>query len=382
MKTPKIILISMLAVMIAFSLYASSSHFASAKGISQKVRVIAESDEKVTAAVEHGCQIVRETRGLKALLCGSDIASSLGLQEDVRVFAVDSGANSQIGATTVQSNGDEGTGRKIIVLDTGYNYVHPELSSSYLGGEDFVNGDNDPMDDNGHGSHVAGLITADGAYSAAKGVAPGTGIIAGKVLDSSGSGYFSDIVAAMYWAIDGPDGILGTVDDFNADAISMSLGTSPPYTYKGTCDSVIPSVTAAIKYARDNGVLVVVAAGNSGKSGISLPGCISYSTTVGAVDSSDKIASFSGRGKAVDIVAPGVSLVSAWIGTNYAIASGTSMATPVVSGTVALIKFNHPNYSPSEVESALLGTAKDLGKPGKDTTYGYGRVNASAAAAS
>ena len=111
MKTPKIVLISMLAVMIAFSLYASSSHFVSAKGISQKVRVIAESDDKVTAAVEHGCQVVRETRGLKALLCDSDIASSLGLQEDVRVFAVDSGANSQIGATTVQSNGYDGTGR-------------------------------------------------------------------------------------------------------------------------------------------------------------------------------------------------------------------------------------------------------------------------------
>jgi subtilisin family serine protease len=236
------------------------------------------------------------------------------------------------------------------------------------------------MDDNGHGSHVAGLITGDGVVSNTKGVAPDATIIAGKVLASSGSGYFSDIVAAVYWAVDGPDGISGTSDDFGADAISMSIGTSPPYTYKGTCDNVMPSMTNAIKYARDMGVLVVVAAGNSGNSGVSIPGCISYSTTVGAVNSSDKIASFSGRGKAVDIVAPGVSLLSAWTGTSYVSASGTSMATPVVSGTVALIKYEHPGNTPSQTESVLFNTAKDLGKSGKDTTYGYGRINASAAA--
>jgi subtilisin family serine protease len=367
-------------MMITFSVLSSSPQFASAKAGSEKVRVIAESEDKAAEAVAHGCDIVRETKGLRALVCSSEVASKLGLQEDIKVFAVDTGANSQIGADTVQSGGDTGLGRKIVVLDTGYNYFHAELSSSYGGGKDFVNNDNDPMDDNGHGSHVAGLITGDGVVSNTKGVAPDATIIAGKVLASSGSGYFSDIVAAVYWAVDGPDGISGTSDDFGADAISMSIGTSPPYTYKGTCDNVMPSMTNAIKYARDMGVLVVVAAGNSGNSGVSIPGCISYSTTVGAVNSSDKIASFSGRGKAVDIVAPGVSLLSAWTGTSYVSASGTSMATPVVSGTVALIKYEHPGNTPSQTESVLFNTAKDLGKSGKDTTYGYGRINASAAA--
>lgn len=345
-----------------------------------KIRVLAYTDEEAVNAEESGCEKVRETKGLKALVCPEDVATRLGLPEDIRVFAVDSSANSRIGANTVQSSGNTGDGRKIVILDTGYNYNHPELSSSYLGGKDFVNNDADPNDDNGHGSHVAGIITADGINSRAKGVAPSAGIIAGKVLDSQGSGFLSDTVAGVYWAVDGPDAIAGTGDDFNADAISLSLGTSQPYTYKGFCDNVYPAMTNAIKYAKDHGVSVVVAAGNNGGSGVSLPGCISYSTTVGAVDSFDKIASFSGRGNALDFTAPGVSLYSTWLGTGYATASGTSMATPVVSGTVALIKSAHPTYTPDQVYQALK-TAKDLGKSGYDTSYGWGRIDAAKAVA-
>ncbi|MBI2558899.1 S8 family serine peptidase [Candidatus Woesearchaeota archaeon] len=341
-----------------------------------KERVIAHTDKEVSEAVKQGCKVVREARSLRALVCSKDVADSLGLQEDIQVFAMDSGANTQIKADLVQSSGNNGNGRKVVVLDTGYNYNHPELSSSYLGGKDFVNDDNDPFDDNGHGSHVAGIITADGVDSKAKGVAPGTGVIAGKVLSASGSGYFSDVVAAIYWAVDGNDSVYGTADDFNADAIGMSLGTSQPYTYKGFCDSVLPDLTNAIKYARNKSVVVVVAAGNSGNAGVSIPGCISYSTTVGAVDKYDKIASFSGRGNAVDISAPGVSIYSSVLGTGYASWSGTSMATPMVSGTVALIKLAHPAYTVDQVESALFKTAKDLGKAGKDTSYGWGREDA------
>jgi len=353
---------------------------ASAQGNGKgKVRVIAHTDKEVSDAVEKGCKVVRDARTLKALVCSKDVADSLGLQEDVEVFTMDSGANIQIKADLVQSGGNTGSGRKVVVIDTGYNYNHPELSSSYLGGKDFVNDDNDPLDDNGHGSHVAGIITADGIDSKAKGVAPAAGVIAGKVLSASGSGYFSDVVAAIYWAVDGNDGIYGTADDFNADAISMSLGTSTPYTYKGYCDGVLPDLTNAIKYARDKGVTVVSAAGNSGSAGVSIPGCISYSTTVGAVDKYDKIASFSGRGKAVDITAPGVSIYSSVLGTGYASWSGTSMATPMVSGTVALIKSTHSTYTPAQVESALFNTAKDLGKVGKDKDYGWGREDANGA---
>lgn len=334
----------------------------------EKVRVIAHSDKEISDALSQGCKAIREVKTLKALECSRNAASSIGLQEDVEVFAMDTAANTQIRADLVQAAGNNGAGRKIAILDTGYNYNHPELSSSYIGGKDFVNDDNDPMDDNGHGSHVAGIITGDGVYPypQAKGVAPDTGIIAGKVLGASGSGYFSDVVAGIYWA----------VDNYNPDAISISLGTGAPYLYKGFCDNALPDMTTAIKYAVDKGVVVVVAAGNSGSSGVSIPGCISYSTTVGAVDSSDKIASFSGTGNAVDITAPGVNILSAWLGSGYASASGTSMATPVVSGTVALIKSAHPDYTVAQTQDALFKNVKDLGIAGKDSTYGWGRVDA------
>ncbi len=344
-------------------------------------RVIAHSAEEVADALAHECKIVRQTKGMTALVCPESVATALGLQEDIRLFATDSGANTQIKASNVHTAGNTGAGRKIAILDTGYNYNHQELSSSYLGGKDFVNDDNDPLDDNSHGSHVAGIITADGVDPKAKGVAPNAGIISAKVLDAAGGGYFSDSVAAIYWVVDGPDGIYGTGDDFNADAISMSLGSSSPYLYKGTCDTVMPDMTAAINYAKSKGVLVVVAAGNSGNPGVSIPGCISSSTTVGAVDKLDKIASFSGRGSAVDVTAPGVSLWSSVLGTNYASYSGTSMATPVVSGAVALIKVAHPTYSASQVETSLTKTVKDLGKAGKDNNFGWGRIDAQAAVA-
>ena len=356
-------------------------------------RVIAHTEDEVDKAVSSGCKVVREAKTLKALSCPQGVAESLSLADDVRVFALEdeekagisslsqikiksANANKQIGASLVHSSGNTGIGRKVVVLDTGYNYFHPELSSSYFGGKDFVNDDNDPMDDEGHGSHVAGIITADGIDPNAKGVAPDAGIIAGKVLDNSGSGYFSDVVAGIYWAVNGADDIYGTSDDFGADAISLSLGTGAPYTYKGFCDSVLPDLTSAIKYAVQKNITVVVAAGNSGSAGVSIPGCISYSTTVGAVSGNDRIASFSGRGNALDISAPGVSIYSAVLGSLYATWSGTSMATPMVAGVVALVKNAHPAYTQSQVETRLFSTAKDLGKIGKDKDYGWGRVRA------
>ncbi|KKS95245.1 MAG: Subtilisin [Candidatus Giovannonibacteria bacterium GW2011_GWA1_43_15] len=356
-------------------------------------RVIAHNEEEESKALSSGCKVVREAKTLKALRCPQAVAASLSLAEDIKVFALDdeevdilrsprpsaasASANQQIGATIVHNNGNTGNGRKVVVLDTGYNRLHPELSSSYLGGKDFVNNDNDPTDDNGHGSHVAGIITADGIDPKAKGVAPDAGIIAGKVLDENGSGYFSDVVAAIYWAINGSDGIYGNGDDFGADAINLSLGTVR--TYKGFCDSALPDLTNAISYAKNKGILVVVAAGNSGNAGVSIPGCISYSTTVGAVNSSDYVASFSGRGNALDITAPGVSIYSSVLLNVYATWSGTSMATPMISGVVALIKSAHPTYTQVQAENKLFTTAKDLGKFGKDKDYGWGRVRANLA---
>lgn len=367
-------------VFVLVSIFFSGFSFAKpGEDVRGNKRVVAHSREDAERAVQSGCALVRKVKDLHALVCRKETADVLSFEEDVRVFAIDAGANTQIKADLVQAAGNTGAGRKVVVIDTGYNYLHPELSSSFLGGKDFVNNDDDPMDDNRHGSHVAGIITADGINAQAKGVAPGTGVLAAKVLDAAGAGYFSDVVAGIYWAIDGPDGIADTADDFHPDAINLSIGTAQPSVYKGFCDSTLPDLTAAIKHAVESGTVVVVAAGNEGRAGVSLPGCISYSTTVGAVDSADKIASFSGQGKAVDIVAPGVNIFSSVLGSAYQSLNGTSMATPMVAGVVALVKSAHPAYSPASVENALFTSAKRLGRIGKDSTYGWGRVNAQGA---
>jgi len=340
-------------------------------------RFMAIDENRASHALQHGGKLIRKTTRFTILFCPPEVGTTSGFEEDIPVHGTDVGANDQIQASRLQSLDFTGRGRKIVVLDTGYNYNHPELRSSYLGGYDFSNYDNDPMDDHGHGSHVAGLITADGISGNARGVAPETGIIAGKVLDSSNNGFLSDVIDAIYWAVDGPDRRNGTADDFHPDGISISIGTKAPYVYRdGNCDTVSPALTTAEKYAVDHGVPVVIGAGNNGNSGVSLPGCVSYAITVGAVGSDDAIASFSGRGDAVDIVAPGVLLYSAHVGMNYALLSGTSQATPIVAGVIALMKEAYPNASVEEVEAALFSTAVPVGASGKDTTYGWGRVDA------
>ncbi|OGY26843.1 MAG: hypothetical protein A2Z11_01535 [Candidatus Woykebacteria bacterium RBG_16_43_9] len=376
MKLPLVLLLLLALVAISVNTAVAGTK---TNSNNNKVRVVAITGQETSQALSKGCKPVRKVKTLTALICSENIATSLGLKEDIRVFALDTDANTQIKADSVHSSRNTGSGTKVAVIDTGYNYKHPELASSYLGGIDLVNNDSDPLDDNGHGSHVSGLITADGVASKAKGVAPDVEVLAVKVLNQNGGGYFSDVVAGIYWVINGPDGVYGTSDDPNVDAINLSLGTSSPYVYKSFCDGVLPDLTNAIKYARDKGVLVAAAAGNRGSAGVSIPGCISYSTTVGAVNKWDKIASFSGRGKAVDITTPGVSLYSAWLGTDYKSASGTSMAAPIVSGVTALIKVTKPGYSVYQIEEALFNTAKDLGKSGKDNAYGWGRVEAFAA---
>lgn len=167
-----------LTALIGAVLFFSSDSFARRDDERGVTRVISHSEEVTKKAVESGCVLIRTTRSVTALRCPLAVADELNLEDDIRLHADSASANSQIRADLVHTAGNTGSGRKIVVLDTGYNYSHPELTSSYLGGKDFVDDDNDPMDDNGHGTHVAGIITADGS---AKGVSPDAGVIAGKV---------------------------------------------------------------------------------------------------------------------------------------------------------------------------------------------------------
>jgi len=266
----------------------------------------------------------------------------------------------KINAPQVWALGYNGTGVNVSVIDTGVNYSHPDLAGSYIGGYDFVNNDNDPMDDNGHGTHVAGTVAGTGAGGTKTGVAPGIKLLIAKTLNNVGSGTYSDVIAGVQWSINN-----------SADIISLSFG--------GPHD---PTMTTMVNNAIAAGVLPVIAAGNNGSSSytINCPGDEENATTVGASDSSDNVADFSSRGPVgtttkPNVVAPGVNINSTYYLGGYIVDSGTSMATPHVSGAAALILQADPGLSPLQVRQLLEDTAIDLPPAGKDNTSGSGRID-------
>jgi len=275
---------------------------------------------------------------------------------------------------------NKGTGVMVCVVDTGIDYTHSELNPNYAGGHDFVNNDDYPMDDNGHGTHVSGTIAAvlDNPPTGVVGVAPKAGLLAAKVLNSAGSGSYSNVIAGINWCVTN-----------GAKVISMSLGGS-------SGSSALQSAVDTAFYEKN--VLVVAAAGNSGNlkgkgDNVGYPAKYDSVIAVAATNTSDKRASWSSTGPAVDISAPGVSIMSTWLGGGYNTISGTSMATPHVSGAAALVLCSSvsswPAYTDSngiwtsaEVKKVLESTALDLGAAGKDNLYGFGLVRPNIAAPS
>jgi hypothetical protein len=245
---------------------------------------------------------------------------------------------------------------KIAIVDTGVDYTHEDLAANYVsGGYDFVNDDDDPRDDNGHGTHCAGIAAA--VMNNNKGIAgvAQVSIMAEKVLDADGYGYASDVA----------DGIVHAADS-GADIISMSLGGPGSSTEEDACN-----------YAWNKDVLLVAAAGNDGAPQVSYPAGYSSVIAVGAIDSNSKRCSWSNYGDKLELMAPGDAIVSTIPGDRYEYYSGTSMATPHVAGVAALAKSLHPDYSNQQIRNLLRSTADDLGDPSKDIYYGYGRVDAS-----
>ncbi|HIE31793.1 MAG TPA: peptidase S8 [Methanosarcinales archaeon] len=273
----------------------------------------------------------------------------------------------RIDADVVHAGGNTGAGVRVAIIDTGIDYNHPDLDDNYVAGYDFVNDDDDPMDDDGHGTHCAGIVAAKDNDIGVVGVAPDADIYAVKVLDDTGSGYMSDVAAGIEWAMDN-----------EAQIISMSLGSDyPSRTVRDACYA-----------AYESGILIVAAAGNyhdrytpHGKlikvdTSVDYPARYDSAIAVGATDSSDVIASFSCTGPDVELAAPGVSILSTVLGGGYDSYSGTSMACPHVAGTAALVIASDPNLTNDEVRGRLRDTADDLGAPGFDHLYGYGLVDA------
>jgi len=300
------------------------------------------------------------------------------IESDVEVQATDLNLDKQIRADQVwtrSSYPSTGTGVPIAVLDTGIDVAHPEFSGRIaLCRSEILNKDGVCDDQNGHGTHTAGIASASGVNSQAKGVAPNSKLYIDQVLDSTGNGPMSSVIAGIEWSV-----------AKGAKVISMSLTTTST-TLSANCDSTFPSLTQAINNATAAGVTVVAAAGNSGTSGVGAPGCISSSIAVGAVDSSDNIASFSSRGSAMadhGIVAPGVNIYSSYKGGTYATASGTSMATPAVAGAAALMLGIDNSLSPQQVRNLLFqNTCNQSTSPTcsaisatPSNVYGFGRVD-------
>jgi subtilisin len=262
----------------------------------------------------------------------------------------------------------QGKGIRVAVVDTGIDFKHPDLQPNYVGGVSFVPGAATPMDDQGHGTHCAGTIAAAIEGANVVGVAPQASLYAVKVLDQNGSGQFSWIIAGIDWCIQ--NGI---------HIISMSLGApSAPAAVKTMCDA-----------AWNRGLLLVAAAGNDGlrnpvppaASNVGAPAQYQNVIAVSAIDSANGIAAFSSRGPEIDVCAPGVTVLSDKLGGGTTVMNGTSMACPHVAGVAALAWASHRFSTNEEIWNLLAFTVDNLGLPGWDPFFGYGRVNALAAAA-
>jgi subtilisin family serine protease len=285
-----------------------------------------------------------------------------------------------------------GKGVSIAIIDTGVDYLHPDLGGCFgsgckvIGGWDIINNDSDPADDHGHGTHVAAIAAGNGVL---KGVAPDANIIAYKVLNSGGYGTLAEVIGGVERAVDPNQD--GNFSD-RVDIMSISLGGF------GNPDD---PVSMAVDNAVGNGAVAVVAAGNNGPSleTIRSPGTARKAITIGAISKIDTIAFFSSRGPVVwedeegkrkailkpDVIAPGVDICAAewdnaWsdkrcLDDRHVALSGTSMATPHVSGVVALLLQKDPGMTPEKVKMILKNSSVSLGYSDQNS-LGYGKIDA------
>ena len=252
----------------------------------------------------------------------------------------------------------DGTGVTAYVIDTGIRASHQDLGGRVSSGYTAISDGNGTDDCNGHGTHVAGTIGSN-TY----GVAPGVQLVAVRVLGCSGSGSSSGVIAGVDWV---------TAHHAASSVANLSLGGSA---YSALDHAVADSIASGVTYA--------VAAGNDaadacGTSPARLPEAI----TVAASTSADTSASFSNYGSCVDLYAPGQGITSTVNTSDTATAtwSGTSMATPHVSGVAAVIRARNPTFSAAQARAKLDASVDDKGPAGRDAQYGFGRVNLAQAA--
>ncbi|HEY5172480.1 MAG TPA: S8 family serine peptidase [Acidimicrobiia bacterium] len=256
-----------------------------------------------------------------------------------------------------------GSGVTVAIVDSGVDAAHEDLGAVVLPGIDYIDSGRDGRyDPNGHGTHVAGIVaaTVNNGLGIA-GAAPGVRILPVRVLDASGNGLSSNVAAGIVWAA-----------DHGARVISMSLGGGPS-----------AGIQIAMRYALDKGAVVLAAAGNNGATGNAAvyPAAYPEAIAVGAFDENLARSAFSNTASYVDVSAPGSDIWSTWSSSSnsYAVASGTSMATPYASAEAALIISENNTLSAGAVTSILESTARDAGAPGVDPEFGHGLIDPAAA---
>jgi len=247
----------------------------------------------------------------------------------------------------------------VAVVDSGINPTHPEFAGRLVPGYDYVNGDDDPTDDHGHGTHVAGTIAAGIDGVGTVGMCPQCSLMAVKVLNQNNAGTWGLVAKGILFAV-----------DHGARVINLSLGAAVSS----------PTLESAVAYAEENNVVVVAAAGNSNSNLPFYPAAIPTVIAVSATNKADERWALSNFGDYIDVAAPGDGVYSTYhnfVTTGgYAYMTGTSMASPFVSGLAGLVISRKPDMAAADVAALITGNADDLGTAGKDAYFGYGRINA------
>ncbi len=284
-------------------------------------------------------------------------------------------ARKSIHCEDLDTMGLTGAGVGVAVLDTGI-YPHEDFENRIMAFKDFVRRRPGPYDDNGHGTHIAAMIGGNGASSGGRyrGVAPGCGLIAVKVLDFRGNGFASDVLAGLRW-------IRENKEKYGIRVVNISVGS---LSRKDMSENSV--LVRGVDAAWDDGLVVVVAAGNHGpgRMTITTPGISRKVITVGCSDDykevevmGNRMVDYSGRGPTMaciskpDLVAPGSGIISCCNQPGqYMPKSGTSMSTPLVSGAVALLLERYPQMTNRDVKLRLIERAVDMGRPHNQQGWG------------
>lgn len=315
--------------------------------------------------IVNGCACEMSINSILELTADSDVEF---ISYDAKVFAVMDVARKAVGADLVLNTGYTGKNVTVAIIDTGVS-PHADLiypTNRIVGFKDFVNNESRMYDDNGHGTHCAGILAGSGYASKGKyrGIAPEANILSIKVLDKNGNGNTSDILSTVQWIIDNKE-------VYKIRIINFSLGAIAQYREKR--DPLVKAANRAI----ENNFIVIAAVGNSGplRNTILSPATSRYVISVGALDdkrtpelSDDVIAEFSSRGPTLDrirkpdLIAPGVNIMSLSNTnlTGYTTLSGTSMSAPMVSGAAALLLNENPNYSHYDIKRKLVNACSRI----------------------